>query len=154
MSYEGELSAKGLKFGIVVSRFNDFITNKLLEGALDALERLGAEEENIAVVRVPGSWEIPVAVKVLAESGDYDAIIALGAVIRGGTAHWQYIASEASKGIASVAMQTGMPVINGILTPDTIEQAVERAGTKQGNKGFQSALAAVEMANLLKKLKG
>jgi len=150
---EGGLSAAGLRFGIVVSRFNDFITVKLLEGALDALRRTGAKDDDITIVKVPGSWEIPLAVKLLAKQGRCDAIIALGAVIRGGTAHWEYIAGEASKGIAMVSLETGIPVLNGILTVDNIEQAIERAGTKQGNKGFDAAMSAIEMAQVVRQLK-
>lgn len=150
---EGELSAKGLRFGIVVSRFNDFITSRLLGGALDALGRSGAEDGDITVVRVPGAREIPVVARHMAECGKYDAIICLGAVIRGSTPHFEYVASESSKGVAEVALRSGLPVIYGILTTDTIEQAVERAGTKAGNRGYDAAIAAIEMASVLKKLK-
>jgi 6,7-dimethyl-8-ribityllumazine synthase len=149
---EGELQAKGLKFGIVVSRFNDFITSKLLDGALDALLRSGAKEDDIEVVRVPGSFEIPMVARKLAKKGTYHAIICLGAVIRGSTPHFEYIAAEVSKGIASASMETGIPIAFGVITSDTIEQAVERAGTKSGNKGWDAAITAIEMAQLLKKL--
>jgi 6,7-dimethyl-8-ribityllumazine synthase len=150
---EGELSAKGLKFGIVVSRFNTFITSRLLEGALDALQRSGAKDADITVARVPGARELPLVAKKMAESGRHDAIICLGAIIRGATPHFEYVAAESSKGIANIALETGLPVIYGVLTTDTIEQAVERAGTKAGNRGYDAAMAATEMANLLKQLK-
>jgi 6,7-dimethyl-8-ribityllumazine synthase len=149
---QGELQAKGLKFGIVVSRFNEFITARLLEGAEDALARHGAKAEDIEAVKVPGSFEIPLLAKRLARSGRYDAVICLGTVIRGATPHFEYVASEVSKGIAQVSLETGVPVSFGILTTDTIEQAVERAGTKSGNKGWDAALSAIEMAQVLKKL--
>ncbi len=147
---EGALQAKGMRFGIVVSRFNDFINRRLLEGALDALARHGADEGMITVARVPGSFEIPLMAKKLAASGAYDAVICLGAVIRGATPHFEYISAEVTKGIAQVALETGLPVSFGILTTDTIEQAIERAGTKSGNKGWDAALAAIEMVNVLK----
>lgn len=147
---EGALQAKGMRFGIVVSRFNDFINKRLLDGALDALARHGADEGTITVVRVPGSFEIPLMAKKLAGSGSYDAIICLGAVIRGATPHFEYISAEVTKGIAQVALECGVPVSFGILTTDTIEQAIERAGTKSGNKGWDAALAAIEMVNVLK----
>jgi len=150
---EGELSAKGLKFGVVVSRFNDFITSRLLGGALDALERSGALDGDIVVVRVPGAREIPLVAKHMAESGYYDAVICLGAVIRGSTPHFDFVAAESSKGVAQIALDTGLPVIYGILTTDTIEQAIERAGTKAGNRGYDAAVAAIETANLLRQLK-
>ncbi len=150
---EGTLSAKGLKVGIVVSRFNSFITQKLLDGALDALTRSGAADEDIVVARVPGAREIPVAAKTMAESGQHDAVICLGAVIRGGTPHFDYVAAESSKGIAEVALTSGIPVIYGVLTTDTIEQAVERAGTKAGNRGYDAAVTAIEMASLLKQMR-
>lgn len=149
---EGELQAKGLKFGIVMSRFNDFITSKLFDGAIDALLRHGAKEEDIDIVRVPGSFEIPMVAKRMALKGTYNAIICLGTIIRGATPHFEYIAAEASKGIASVSIETGLPVAFGIITSDTIEQAVERAGTKSGNKGWDAAITAIEMAQLMKKL--
>lgn len=150
--YEGELQAKGLKFGIVMSRFNDFITSKLLDGAMDALLRHGAKEDDIDIVKVPGSFEIPMVAKKMALKGTYNAIICLGTVIRGATPHFEYIAAEVSKGIASASMETGVPIAFGIITCDTIEQAVERAGTKSGNKGWDAAITAIEMAQLLKKL--
>ena len=149
---EGELKAKGLKFGIVISRFNDFITGKLLDGAMDALSRHGAREDDIDIVKVPGSFEIPMVAKKMALKGAYNAIICLGTIIRGATPHFEYIAAEVSKGIASASMETGVPVAFGIITSDTIEQAVERAGTKSGNKGWDAAITAIEMAQLLKKL--
>jgi len=149
-NFEGLLLGKGLKFGLVVSRFNDFITAKLLEGAQDALVRHGVRQEDIDVARVPGAFEIPLAAQRLAQTKKYDAIICLGAVIRGGTPHFEYIASEVSKGIARVGLDTGLPVSFGIITADTLEQAIERAGTKQGNKGFDAAVDAIEMASLLK----
>ena len=147
---EGALNAKGMRFSIVVSRFNDFINAKLLDGALDALSRHGANEDNVSIVKVPGSFEIPLMAKKLADSGNYDAIICLGAVIRGATPHFEYISAEVTKGIAKVTLDSGIPVSFGILTTDNIEQAIERAGTKSGNKGWDAALAAVEMVNLLK----
>jgi len=150
---EGDLSAKGLKFGIVVSRFNDFVTSRLLSGALDALQRSGASDGDITVARVPGAREIALVAKALAASRAVDAIICLGAIIRGSTPHFDYVAAESSKGVATVALESGLPVIYGVLTTDTIEQAVERAGTKAGNRGYDAAIAAIEMANLLKQLK-
>ncbi|OHE57563.1 MAG: 6,7-dimethyl-8-ribityllumazine synthase [Thermodesulfovibrio sp. RBG_19FT_COMBO_42_12] len=149
---EGKLEAKGLKFCIVISRFNDFITSKLLDGAKDALLRHGANEDEIDVIRVPGSFEIPMVAKKIALKGTYNAIICLGTVIRGATPHFEYVASEVSKGIASASMETGLPIAFGIITSDTIEQAIERAGTKSGNKGWDAAITAIEMAQLLKKL--
>jgi len=149
---EGELQAKGLKFAIIVSRFNDFITSKLLDGAKDALLRHGAKEEDIDIARVPGSFEIPLIAKKLALKGTYNAVICLGAVIRGATPHFEYVAAEVSKGVAAASMETGVPIAFGVITSDTIEQAVERAGTKSGNKGWDAALTAIEMAQLLKKL--
>jgi len=151
---EGNLSAKGLKFGIVVSRFNNFISERLLAGALDALGRSGASDSDITVARVPGAREIPLVAKTMAESGNYDAVICLGAIIRGATPHFDYVATESSKGIAQVALATGRPVIYGVLTTDTIEQAIERAGTKAGNRGYDAAIAAIEMVNLLKEVRG
>jgi 6,7-dimethyl-8-ribityllumazine synthase len=149
---EGTLNAKGMRFALVAGRFNDFITSKLVEGALDALKRHGAAEQNVTVVWVPGSFEIPLVARKLAASGKYDAVIALGAVIRGATSHFDYVAAEVSKGVAQVTLETGVPVIFGVLTTDTIEQAIEPAGTKAGNKGSDAALAAVEMVDLLKSL--
>ena len=149
---EGTLNAQGVRFGIVVSRFNDFINAKLLDGALDALSRHGAEDEHITVTRVPGSFEIPLMAKKLADSGNYDAIICLGAVIRGATPHFEYISAEVTKGIAKVTLDSGIPISFGILTTDNIEQAIERAGTKSGNKGWDAAMAAIEMVNLLKEI--
>ena len=152
--YVGKLLGEGLKFGVVVSRFNDFITDKLLEGAQDALSRHGVNEEDIDIAWAPGSFEIPLVAKKMAESGRYDAVICLGAVIRGGTPHFDYIASEVSKGIAKVGLDTGLPVILGVITADTLEQAIERAGTKSGNYGSQAAVHAIEMANLGKAIAG
>ncbi len=149
---EGNLDAKGLRFGIVVSRFNSFICERLLEGALDAIIRHGGSDADISVARVPGAYEIPLAAQKLAVSGKYDAVICLGAVIRGSTPHFDYVAAEVSKGVASVSLETGLPIAFGVLTTDTIEQAVERAGTKAGNKGFEAAVTAIETANLLKAL--
>ena len=150
--FEGELQAKGLKFGIVMSRFNEFITSKLLDGAVDALVRHGAREDDIDLAKVPGSFEIPLIAKKMALKGTYNAIICLGTVIRGATPHFEYIAAEVSKGIASASIETGVPIAFGIITSDTIEQAVERAGTKSGNKGWDAAVSAIEMAQLQKKL--
>ncbi|MFH1038411.1 MAG: 6,7-dimethyl-8-ribityllumazine synthase [PVC group bacterium] len=150
--YEGKLNAAGLKFGLVISRFNEFITGKLLEGALDALKRNGAAEDDIEAAWVPGSWEIPAAAARMARSRRYDAIICLGAVIKGATAHWQYISTQVTRGIAAVGQESSLPVSYGLITPDTLEQAIERAGTKAGNKGFDAAMAAIEMANLFKEL--
>ncbi|MDP3015938.1 MAG: 6,7-dimethyl-8-ribityllumazine synthase [Deltaproteobacteria bacterium] len=149
---EGKLMAKGLKFGIVLSRFNNFISDRLLEGALDALRRSGAEEGDCSVVRVPGSFEIPLATKKMAKSGRYDALICLGCVIRGATPHFEYIAAEVTKGIASITLEIEVPISFGVLITDTIEQAIERAGTKVGNKGFDAAMSAIEMANLMKEI--
>ncbi|MEJ2314642.1 MAG: 6,7-dimethyl-8-ribityllumazine synthase [Nitrospirota bacterium] len=149
---QGELSAELLKFGIVVSRFNDFVTSKLLDGAVDALLRHGAVEEDIEVVRVPGSFEIPLVAKRLAQKGGYDALICLGAVIRGATPHFDYVAAEVSKGVAQASLETGVPIAFGVITADTIEQAVERAGSKAGNKGWDAAMTAIEMAQVLKRL--
>lgn len=150
---EGKLDAAGLKFGIIVSRFNSFISERLLEGAIDALVRHGAADKNIDVVRVPGSFEIPLAAQRLAEGKKYDAVICLGAVIRGATPHFDYVAAEVAKGVAHASMASGVPIAFGVLTTDTIEQAVERAGTKAGNKGFDAAMTAIETANLFKELK-
>jgi 6,7-dimethyl-8-ribityllumazine synthase len=150
--YEGNLVGTGLKIGIVVGRFNEFITSKLLGGALDALKRHGVAEEDVEVAWVPGAFEIPLIVKKMAESGKYDAVIALGTVIRGATPHFDYVCNEAAKGVASIGLATGVPSIFGVLTTDTIEQAIERAGTKAGNKGWEAATAAIEMANLTRAL--
>lgn len=147
--YEGKLVAQGLKFGVVVGRFNEFIGGKLLSGAVDALKRHGVEEDDIEVAWVPGAFEIPLAAKRMAKTQKYDAVICLGAVIRGATPHFDYVSSEVSKGIANVSLNTEVPVIFGVLTTDTIEQAIERAGTKAGNKGYDAAVTAIEMANLL-----
>jgi len=149
---EGKISAEGYRFGLIVSRFNDFISSKLVEGAVDALKRHGATEEQLLLVKVPGAFEIPLAAKKLAESGKVDAVICLGAVIRGSTPHFDYVAAEVSKGIAVVALDTKVPVAFGVLTTDNLEQAIERAGTKSGNKGWDAAVAAMEMVNLLKQL--
>ena len=147
---EGTLKAEGVKFAIVVSRFNDFINQKLLDGALDGLSRHGAEDKNISIIKVPGAFEMPLMAKKLADSGSYDAIICVGAVIRGATPHFEYISAEVTKGIAKVTLDSGLPISFGVLTTDNIEQAIERAGTKSGNKGWDAALAAIEMVNLLK----
>lgn len=149
---EGKLTAQGLKFGIVAARFNEFITSKLVSGCEDCLIRHGAAGEDITLAWVPGAYEIPMACKKMAESGKYDAVIALGCVIRGATPHFDYVCAEASKGIAQVSMQTGVPVAFGVLTTENIQQAVERAGTKAGNKGVDCAMAAIEMVNLFKEM--
>lgn len=151
-TYEGKLLAEGLKFAVVAARFNEFITNKLVGGAMDALTRHGATEENVEVAWVPGAFEIPLVAKKLAESKRYDAVICLGTVIRGSTPHFDYVCAEVSKGVAHVNLATGVPTIFGVLTTETIEQAVERAGTKAGNKGFDAGMAAIEMANLVRSL--
>jgi 6,7-dimethyl-8-ribityllumazine synthase len=151
---EGKLIGEGLKFAVVVSRFNSFITERLLDGALDCLRRKGVQDQDITVVRVPGSWEIPLVAKRLAQAKGHDAVICLGAVIRGATPHFDYVAAEVSKGIAQVSLESGVPVAFGILTTETLEQAIERAGSKAGNKGFAAAEAAIEMVNLLKELGG
>lgn len=148
--FEGHLVGQGLKFGIVVGRFNEFITNKLLGGALDALKRHGVEENDIEVAWVPGAYEIPLVAKKMASLERYDAVICLGAIIRGATPHFDYVAAEVSKGVAKVGLDADLPVVFGVLTVDTIEQAIERAGTKAGNKGWDAASTALEMANLLK----
>ncbi len=147
---EGDLQGQGLKVAIVASRFNGFITDRLVEGALDGLRRHGVEEKDISLVKVPGSFELPLAVR-RASAGKVDAVVALGALIRGGTPHFDYLSAEVTKGIAQVSLETGVPVAFGVLTTDTVEQAIERAGTKAGNKGFEAALSAIEMAKLLKK---
>ncbi len=149
---QGDLSGKGLTFGIVAARFNDFITSRLLDGALDALQRHGVAEGDIEIVKVPGSYEIPLAAKMMARSKKYSAVICLGAVIRGATPHFEYVSAEVSKGVAAVSMETGLPVIFGVLTTDTIEQAIERAGTKSGNKGWDAAISAIEMENVMKQM--
>jgi 6,7-dimethyl-8-ribityllumazine synthase len=149
---EGKLVATGLKFALIVSRFNSFITERLLEGALDCLRRQGVSEDALTVVRVPGAWEIPLVAKRLAQGRAYDAVICLGAVIRGSTPHFDYVAAEVSKGIAQVSLESGVPIAFGILTTENLEQAIERAGSKAGNKGFAAAEAAIEMVNLLKEL--
>lgn len=149
---EGKLDARGLKFGIVVSRFNDFIGEKLLSGALDALLRSGADTNDVDIVKVPGAFEIPLAAKKLAKSQKYDSIICLGAVIRGATPHFEYVSAEVTKGIANVSLECETPISMGVVTTDNIEQAIERAGSKSGNKGWDAAISAIEMANLLKEL--
>ena len=152
-TFEGNLVSQGLKFGIVVGRFNEFIGGKLLEGALDGLKRHGANEEDIDIVWVPGAFEIPLVAKKMAKNPKYDAVICLGAVIKGATSHYDYVCSEVSKGIAHVSLESEKPVIFGVLTTNTIEQAIERAGTKAGNKGYECAVSAIEMANLLNNIK-
>jgi 6,7-dimethyl-8-ribityllumazine synthase len=149
---EGKIVAKGMKFGIVASRFNDFISGRLIEGAIDTLIRAGADEKDIQVYKVPGAFELPLTAKKLAKSARFDAVICLGAVIRGATPHFEYISAEVSKGIASVGLEAEIPVVYGVLTTDTIEQAIERAGTKSGNKGADAAMAAIEMVDLFKKI--
>ncbi|TVY11561.1 6,7-dimethyl-8-ribityllumazine synthase [Paenibacillus cremeus] len=148
--YEGHLVSQGMKYGIVVGRFNEFITHKLLGGAQDALKRHGVQEDEIEIAWVPGAFEIPLIAQKMAESGRYDAVITLGAVIRGSTPHFDYVCNEAAKGVSAIALKTGVPTIFGVLTTDSIEQAVERAGTKAGNKGWEAAVTAIEMANLTK----
>lgn len=150
---EGNLTAGGLKFGIVVARFNEFITSKLLGGALDTIRRHGGNEDDVDVAWVPGAFEIPIAAKAMAESGKYDAVICLGAVIRGSTTHYDYVCNEVSKGVAQIGMSTGVPAAFGVITTENIEQAIERAGTKAGNKGNDAAMAAMEMANLMRSIK-
>ena len=152
--FEGKIVAKDIRIGIVVARFNEFITDKLLGGAVDGLKRHEVSEDLIDVAWVPGAFEIPLAAKAMAESGKYDAVICLGAVIRGATSHYDYVCSEVSKGVAQVALQSGLPVMFGVLTTDTIEQAIERAGSKAGNKGFECATGAIEMVNLIRNIKG
>jgi 6,7-dimethyl-8-ribityllumazine synthase len=151
--FDAELKASGLRFAIVVSRFNGFVTERLTEGALDALKQSGADTERIPVVKIPGAWEFPVTVRALAARGEYDALICLGAVIRGETPHFDYVAGEAARGIASASTDTGLPMAFGILTTNTVEQAMDRAGGKAGNKGFDAAMTAIEMANLLRRLR-
>ncbi len=150
--FEGKLTVRGARFALLVARFNSFVVESLLEGAIDALKRHGADEKDLHIVRVPGAFEMPLVAQRLAASGNYDAIIALGAVIRGGTPHFEYVAGECTKGLAQVSMQHDIPVAFGVLTVDTIEQAIERAGTKAGNKGVEAALSAIEMVNLLREL--
>ena len=150
--FEGILLGDGLKFGVVVSRFNEFISTKLLEGAQDALLRHGVKQEDIEIAWVPGSFEIPLVAKKLAETQRYNAVICLGAVVRGGTPHFEYVAAEVTKGIATVGLNTGLPIIYGVITADSLEQAIERAGTKMGNRGFDAAVNAIEMANLVKSI--
>ncbi|MCA0754467.1 6,7-dimethyl-8-ribityllumazine synthase [Paenibacillus sp. N4] len=150
--FEGNLISEGLKYGVVVGRFNEFISSKLLGGALDAFKRHGAHEDDVDVAWVPGAFEIPLIAQKMAESGKYDAVITLGAVIRGSTPHFDYVCNEAAKGVASIALKTGVPTIFGVLTVDSIEQAIERAGTKAGNKGYEAAASAIEMANLTRQL--
>ncbi|MEI8172176.1 MAG: 6,7-dimethyl-8-ribityllumazine synthase [Deltaproteobacteria bacterium] len=149
---EGKIVAKGMKFGIVASRFNDFICGRLIEGAVDALTRAGADDKDILIYKVPGAFELPLIAKKLAKSGRFDAVICLGAIIRGATPHFEYISAEVSKGVAMVGLETETPVIFGVLTTDTIEQAIERAGTKAGNKGWDAAMSAIEMVDLFRKL--
>lgn len=149
---EGKLSAKGMKFGIVASRFNDFVSGRLIDGAVDALTRAGADEKDIIIYKVPGAFELPAAAKKLAKAAKFDAVICLGAVIRGATPHFEYISAEVTKGIATVGLETEVPVAFGVLTTDTIEQAIERAGAKAGNKGWDAAMSAIEMVDLFRKL--
>jgi 6,7-dimethyl-8-ribityllumazine synthase len=153
MTIEGHLSASGLRFGVVVGRFNSFITERLLAGAMDALTRAGGDPQAVDVIRVPGSWEMPVVVREMAKQNRYDAIICLGAVIRGETPHFDYVAGESVKGIAHIAAEFGLPVAFGVLTTNTLEQAIDRAGAKSGNKGFDAAMSAIEMANVLRRLR-
>lgn len=150
--YEGKISGEGRKFGIVVSRFNDFISDRLLGGALDAMARHGTSDKDIDIVKVPGAFEIPLLAKKMAETNRYDAIICLGAVIRGATPHFEYVSAEVSKGIATVSLESGVPIIFGVITTDTLEQAIERAGSKSGNKGWAAAVAAMEMADLVRQI--
>jgi 6,7-dimethyl-8-ribityllumazine synthase len=152
--HQGLLKAEGFRFALVVSRWNDFITSKLVEGALDALERLGSSENSIEIFKVPGSFEIPLTALKAAQSGRFDAVICLGTVIRGQTSHFEHVAGEAAKGIASVSMQSGIPVLFGVVTAENLEQAIDRAGAKAGNKGFEAAMSAVELVNLYKEMKG
>lgn len=152
--HEGKLKAGGFRFAIVTARWNDFITSKLVEGALDALERLGADESSVEIFKVPGSFEIPLTTLKVAESGNFDAVICLGVVLRGQTPHFDFVAGEATKGISHAALKTGVPVLNGIVTADTLEQAIDRAGVKAGNKGFEAAMSAVETVNLYQGMNG
>lgn len=151
--HEGQLNAKDLRLAIAVARFNSFITDRLLDGALDAVRRLGGSETLVDVVKVPGAWELPVTCKVLAQGGQFDAVIALGAVIQGDTPHFDHVAGQAASGLAAVSLETGVPVIFGVLTTNTVEQAIDRAGAKSGNKGYDAAVTAIEMANLLRGLR-
>ncbi len=150
MIHQGRLQAAGFRFAIIASRWNDFLTSRLVEGALDALERLGADEKSVEHFRVPGSFEIPLLARKVAGAGKFDAVICLGTIIRGQTPHFEYVAGEATKGIAQAGMETGLPVVYGIVTADTLEQAIDRAGVKAGNKGFDAAMSAVELVNLYK----
>lgn len=150
---EGHLDARGLRFAILVARFNAFITERLLDGALDAITRTGGDADGVEIIRVPGSWELPVAALALARQNRHDALICLGAVIRGETAHFDYVAGESARGLAQVPLETGVPVANGVLTTNTVEQAIDRAGAKAGNKGFDAAMTAIEMAQLLRRLR-
>ena len=150
--HQGRLNAEGFRFAIVVSRWNDFLTSKLVEGALDALERLGADEASVEIFKVPGSYELPLTALKIAESGEFDAIIGIGTVIRGETPHFEYVAGEAAKGLAQASVKTGVPVLFGVVTTDTLEQAINRAGVKAGNKGFEAAMSAVEIVNLYKEM--
>ena len=152
--HQGLLNAQGFRFAVIASRWNSFLTEKLVEGALDALERLGAEEKSIEIFKVPGSFELPLTAQKVAESGNFDAVICIGVVIRGETPHFDYVAGEAAKGTAQAMMQTGVPVLFGIVTADTLEQAINRAGVKAGNKGFEAAMSAVEIVNLYKTMSG
>lgn len=152
--HQGNLTAAGFRFAIVASRWNDFLTSKLIEGATDALERLGAQEDAVEIFKVPGSFELPLTAQKVAASGSFDAIICIGTVIRGETPHFEYVSGEATKGIAQVSMQTGVPVLFGIITADTLEQAINRTGVKAGNKGFEAAMSAVELVNLYKAMEG
>ena len=149
---EGKLNAEGMRFAVVVSRFNDFFTERLLGGALDALTRHGAADDDVMVFKVPGGWELPLAAKKLAQSGKYDGVICLGAIIRGATPHFDYVAAETSKGIAQTSLETGTVIAYGVITTDTLEQAIERAGSKAGNKGWQAAISAIEMVDLLRQI--
>ena len=151
--FEGKISAEGYSFAIIVSRFNDFISSKLMEGAIDALKRHGVDDDKLSLIKVPGAFEIPMTAKRLAKTGKYDAIICLGAVIRGATPHFDYVAAEVSKGIANVSLESSVPVTFGVLTTDNLEQAIERAGSKVGNKGWDAAVSAMEMVNLFKEMK-
>ena len=152
--HQGRLNAQGFRFALVVSRWNDFLTSKLTEGALDALERLGADEDAVEIFKVPGSFELPLTAQKVAASGDFDAVICIGVVIRGETPHFDYVAGEAAKGTAAAAMKTGVPVLFSVVTTDTLEQAINRAGVKAGNKGFEAAMSAVELVNLYKEMDG